>query len=71
MTRIASESDSPGRPLSTAIPTDLDRGNIQLGQRPEHPVLAPGQPLAELLERVKDAVVVNEPHHVPGDAPLR
>ena len=51
-------------------PDHLDRGDAQLGQRPEHPVLAPGQPLAELLEGVQRAVVVDEADHVPRDAPL-
>ena len=51
-------------------PDHLDGGDAQLGQRPEQPVLAPGQPLAELLEGVQRAVVVDEADHVPRDAPL-
>jgi len=48
----------------------VDGGDAELGQRPEQPVLAPGQPLAELLEGVQGAVVVDEADHVPRDAPL-
>jgi len=46
-------------------PDCLDGRDVQVGQRPQHPVLPPGQPLAQLLEGIERAVVVREPHHVP------
>src|SRR5581483_11493307 len=36
----------------------------------QQPVLAPGEPLAQLLQRVQRPVVVDEADHVPGDAAL-
>ena len=51
-------------------PDHLDGGDAQLSQRAEQAVLAPGQPLAELLEGVQRAVVVDEADHVPRNAPL-
>ena len=76
--RVAEEPGDQDRVLVAApgpVPVDRDADHLhgrdaELGQRPEQPVLAPGQPLAELLEGVQDAVVVDEADHVPGDAPL-
>ncbi len=48
----------------------FDRGHVQLRELPQQPVLAPGQVLRDLLERVQLAVVGDEPDDVPGDAAL-
>ncbi len=48
----------------------LDGGNAQLGQGPQQPVLAPREPLVDLLERVQRAVVHGEPDDVPRDPAL-
>ena len=76
--RIAEEPGNQDRVLvavSGTVPVDRDADHLhgrdaELGQRPEQPVFAPRQPLAQLLEGVQGVVVVDETDHVPGDAPL-
>ena len=46
---------------------DLDDGDRLVGQPPQEAVLAPGEPLRQLLERVDGAVVVDEPNDVAAD----
>ena len=58
------------RPRSTAIAEHLDRGDAELGQRAQQPVLAAGEPLVDGLQRVQPAVVGDEADHVAGDAAL-
>ena len=48
----------------------LDGRDAELAQLAQQPVLAPGQPLVELLERVDLAALGDEPDDVPGDAAL-
>ncbi len=49
---------------------DLDGGNAEVGERAQQAVLAPGQALADGLERVQLAAVLDEPDDMPGDAAL-
>ena len=49
----------------------LDGRDAELAQLAQQPVLAAGQPLVELLERVDLAALGDEPDDVPGDAALR
>jgi hypothetical protein len=48
------------RPAVDDDADDRDRGHVELGQRPQQPVLAPGQPFAEGLERVELAALGDE-----------
>ena len=48
----------------------LDRGDAEVAQLAQQPVLAPGQALVELLERVDLPALGDEPDDVPGDAAL-
>src|SRR5439155_4575619 len=47
---------------------DLHRGDRLVLEVPQQPVLALGQPLGQLLERIEAAVVVDEAHDVARDA---
>jgi hypothetical protein len=58
------------RPAVDDDADDLDRGHVELRQRAQQPVLAPGEPLAEGLERVELAPLGDEPDHVPGQPAL-
>ena len=58
------------RPAVDDDADDLDRGHVELRQRAQQPVLAPGQPLAEGLERVELAALGDEADHVPRQPAL-
>ena len=54
---------------AAAYPADhLDHGHRFLAEPAEQPVLAPGEALRELLQRVDAPVVLDEAHDVPADA---
>jgi hypothetical protein len=69
--QVAGDQDGVGvRAAVDDDPDHLHGRHVQLGQRPQQPVLAAGQPLADRLQRVQLAAVGHEPHDVPGDAAL-
>ena len=53
---------------SSRNPDDLDDGHLLLLEGPKQAVLAPGERLRNLLQRVQRAVVLDEAHDVPADA---
>ena len=55
-----------GAPLGHA--DGLDDRQLPCRERPQQPVLAPRSPHRQLLERVEDAVVLDEAHDVARDA---
>ena len=61
-----STASSSSRPLTN--PTTFDHRHRCRGQLAQKPILALGERLGQLLERVQGAVVVHEAHNVAADA---